>query len=99
MELFNVELEDADADSIKARYHSQDYTEAKKVKAPVIQWLPENCDLQFESVMPDATRLAGLVEKNILAEPVGSVVQMVRIGFARIDSKTQSTVIVYFSHK
>ncbi len=99
MELFNVELENADTDSIKARYHSQDYTEAKKVKAPVIQWLPETSDLQFESVMPDATRLAGLVEKNILTEPVGSIVQMVRIGFARIDSKTQSTVVVYFSHK
>jgi len=69
------------------------------MKAPLIQWLPESHQIPFEGVMPDATRLKGLVEQNILSEPVGSIVQMVRIGFARIDSKDKSSVVVYFSHK
>jgi glutamyl-tRNA synthetase len=99
MELFNVELESATAGTIRARFHSQDYAEARKLKAPVIQWLPESQHIPFECVMPDATPQRGLVEQNILSEPVGSVVQMVRIGFARIDSKDESSIVVYFSHK
>ena len=99
MELFNVELDTISSDSVAARYHSQDYSDAKKLKAPLIQWLPETQYVPFESVMPDATRVSGFVEKNVMAEPIGSVVQMVRIGFARIDSKTESSVVVYFSHK
>lgn len=99
MELFNVELDALNPDSITAKYHSQDYSDAKKLKAPLVQWLPETQHVPFESVMPDASKVTGFVEKNIMAEPVGSIVQMVRIGFARIDSKTESSVVVYFSHK
>jgi len=99
MELFNVELEHTGPAGIRAKYHSQEYAEAKKLRAPLVQWLPESQHLPFEAVMPDATRLKGFVENNVLVEPVGSLVQLVRIGFGRIDSKDESSIVVYFSHK
>ncbi len=99
MELFNVELENATPTVIRAKYHSREYAEARKMRAPLVQWLPQTQQVPFQAVMPDATRLNGLVETNILVEQVGSIIQMVRIGFGRIDAKDESSVVVYFSHK
>src|SRR2546426_2762996 len=99
MELFNVEVENADASPASARFHSQDYMTARKLGAPLIQWLPEGQRIQFQSVMPDATLATGQAEENVLAEPVGSIIQMVRFGFARIDFKDKSQVEVYYSHR
>ena len=99
MELFNVELTGPESGGLRSRFHSQEYVEARKLRAPLVQWLPESQHLSFEAVMPDASRVKGLVEENIQVEPVGSVVQMVRIGFGRIDSKEKSSLVLYFSHK
>jgi len=41
----------------------------------------------------------GRVERNIRRENVGSVIQMVRFGFARIDSINDEQVIVYYAHR
>jgi glutamyl-tRNA synthetase len=99
MELFNVEMQGTAPGGTQVRYHSQEYAEAKKLRAPLLQWLPETQHLPFQTVMPDNTRVRGLVEENILAESVGSVIQMVRIGFGRIDSIDNSSIVTYFSHK
>ncbi len=99
MELFNVEVQSADSAPISARFHSQDYMTARKLGAPLIQWLPEGQRVLFHAVMPDATTAMGQAEENVLSEPVGSIIQMVRFGFARIDSKDKSQVVVYYSHR
>jgi glutamyl-tRNA synthetase len=99
MELFNVEFESIESDTIRARFHSQEYAEARKLRAPLFQWLPDSQYLSCETVMPDAARTRGFVEENILAEPVGSIVQMVRVGFGRVDAKEKSGVTVFYSHR
>ena len=99
MELFNVQVESAVEGAIAAKYHSREYVDARKLRAPLIQWLPDSQNAHFETLMPDGNKVAGLVEENVLVEPVGSLVQMVRIGFGRIDSKESSSITVYFSHK
>jgi hypothetical protein len=48
--------------------------------------------------MPDATRTKGFGEMNLLGEVEGSIIQMVRFGFGRIDSK-EEPFTVYFAHK
>jgi tRNA synthetase class I (E and Q) len=72
---------------------------ARKLGAPLIQWLPEGQRVPFHAMMPDATTAKGQAEENVLSEPVGSIIQMVRFGFARIDSKDKSQVVVYYSHR
>lgn len=99
MDLFNVEFESAGSDTIRARFHSREYAEARKLRAPLLQWLPDSQYLSCETVMPDATRTRGFVEENILSEPVGSIIQMVRVGFGRVDAKDKSGITVYFSHR
>jgi glutamyl-tRNA synthetase len=98
MELFNVEVGTADENSVRARFHSQDYMKARELKSPLIQWLPIDQHLPARVVMPDAKKTAGLVEQAILSEPVRAIVQMVRVGFGRVDSKDPE-VLIYFAHR
>ena len=99
MELFNVEVESTEASGVRARFHSQEYEKAKAIRAPLVQWLPEAQQLPCQVVMPDATVAKGFVEEAILAEPAGSIIQMVRVGFGRIDRADSSRVVVYFGHR
>lgn len=99
MELFNVEVESAEPTVVRGRFHSQEYEKARAMRAPLVQWLPETQRLACEVVMPDATRAKGFVEDGILGEPVGSIIQMVRIGFGRIDQAGTSGVVIYYGHR
>lgn len=98
MELFNVEVESASENMVRARFHSQDYMKARELKSPLIQWLPVDQHMPTRVVMPDASKTTGLVEEAILAEPGGAIVQMVRVGFGRIESKDPE-VVIYFAHR
>ncbi len=98
MELFNVEIHSIKPDLVKATFHSQEYAKAREIKAPLIQWVPDEQRISCEVVMPDASRTKGLGETNLLGEQVGSIIQMVRFGFGRIDSK-EEPLTIYFAHK
>lgn len=85
--------------------------EGKKVKLleavnkRFIHWLPvdETQTVSAEVKMPDGTTKKGFLEKNILSEKTGAVVQLERFGFARIDtvdkSKANIHVLLYYTHK
>jgi len=98
MELFNVTIQSADQKRIAATFHSQEYARARELKAPLLQWVPEDQHINCEVVMPDATRTKGFGETNLAGEAVGSIIQMVRVGFGRIDSK-EEPLTVYYAHK
>ncbi len=49
--------------------------------------------------MPDASRTKGPIETNIRQEKLGSIIQMVRFGFGRIDSLNGDRVTVYYAHR
>src|SRR5437773_1386572 len=99
MELFNVEIKNVENNSIMAAFHSQDYMKAREVKAHLVNWLPDEINMVGEVVMPDASRTKGPVETNIRQEKVGSIIQMVRFGFGRIDSINEEQVTVYYAHR
>ncbi len=99
MELFNVEIQSAEREGIEATFHSQEYAKARELKAPLLNWLPEGQNTSCEAVMPDASRVRGFVETNIQRESVGSIVQMVRFGFGRIDSQKDDALVIYYAHR
>src|SRR5437867_12094879 len=41
LELFNVEIHSTKADLVKTTLHSDEYTKARELKAPLIQWFPD----------------------------------------------------------
>jgi glutamyl-tRNA synthetase len=99
MELFNVEIENINKNNVYCKFHSKSYEEAKKLKAPLIHWVLPLKNLDVEVVMDNAEKLKGKVETAILQESVGSIIQLVRFGFARIDEKLENKIILYYTHK
>lgn len=99
MELFNIKIEGITKDAIKASFHSKEYEEAKKVKAPLIHWLPENSDVKCQVMMPDASEVDGLAEESCKDLEVGTIVQFERFGFVRIDSNGEGLVTAYYCHR
>ena len=99
MELFNIEIEFVNEVKASARFYSKSYDEAKKLKAPLIHWVSPLENLNIEVVMPNAEKLNGKAEVALSKEKVGSIIQLVRFGFARIDEKLENKIILYYTHE
>ncbi|ADG13488.1 glutamyl-tRNA synthetase [Methanocaldococcus infernus ME] len=83
MELFNVVVEEV-GDIVKAKYHSDDFKEARKNKAKIIHWIPTEETKRVKVLMPDGEVKEGLAEINFNPE-VGEIIQFERFGFCRVD--------------
>ena len=98
MELFNVKIENVAVYAVDAIFHSESYEEARKMKAPLIHWLPINYGVPCKVVMPDATVAEGVAEKTCAKLKPGTTVQFERFGFVRIDSSNEK-LVAYYTHK
>ncbi|MFH0848750.1 MAG: glutamate--tRNA ligase [archaeon] len=98
MELFNVKISSIEPSKIKGEFHSQSYQDARKLDANLIHWLPQDGNINAKLVLPSANIIEGLGENAISLQKIGSIIQLVRVGFGRIDSKTSDSVVVYFAH-
>jgi glutamyl-tRNA synthetase len=72
---------------------------SKKVKMDVqkIQWVPEE-NVRIKIVMPDGTSREGIAESSIKDLKVNQLIQLVRIGFCRVD-KADKDIALYYAHK
>ena len=88
IDLFNVKLDK------KAVYSkTQDFGfETKK-----IQWVTGD-NVQIKLISPEGVK-EGLGEKGLLKLKENDIIQMLRIGFGRIDKVEKDSVTVYFAHK
>ncbi len=80
-------------------YHSASLEEARKSDARIVHWVPSSSNYQVELVMPDASVSNGLIEPESREIRVGDVVQLERVGFARLDSLEGGKLTFYFAHK
>jgi len=83
----------------EAKVHSFDVEVAKRLNAPIIHWVPVKECVKVKMVSPEGALVEGFGEKGLAEEPVDSIVQLEREGFARVDGKENSTVTLYFSTK
>ncbi|MDH5815627.1 MAG: glutamate--tRNA ligase [Candidatus Nezhaarchaeales archaeon] len=98
MSLFNVQIESIERDLIIGLYKGESIEDALLHKAPIIQWVPVNENVEVEIVMPNASVASGFAERNLETLDVGSIVQLVRVGFARLDFKRDGKLKFYFAH-
>jgi glutamyl-tRNA synthetase len=99
MELFNIRVETLQKDAITAVFHSQEYETAKKVKAPLIHWLPRDMNSKCLVVLPDASSVEGFAEEPCKKLQAGTIVQFERFGFVRVDSNKEGLVQAYYCHR
>jgi len=99
MELFNIEVKNLEKNIVKAVFHSQGYEEAKKIKAPLIHWIPENMSMKCQVITPDASIAEGAAEESCRQLLVDTIVQFERFGFVRIDSNKGNLITTYYCHR
>ncbi|MBI5459077.1 glutamate--tRNA ligase [Methanobacterium sp.] len=83
----------------QAKYHSDGIDEARDSKARIVQWVPMEGAVETEMVMSDALLVAGFAESTLKGVKEGEVVQLERIGFARLDQKEDGKFKFYYAHK
>ncbi len=75
--------------------------DAKREHAPIIQWVKPGESIIVKLQVPVGMRIEEKIlyaEKDLLNEPVDSIIQFYRIGFARIDDKDNDSLTCIFAH-
>ncbi len=101
MEFVNIEYVEERRDEIVAKVRGFDVREAKQLGAQIIHWVPLEHSVNIELYRAEGLRMRrprGVAEA-VLRNLVGEVVQMVRIGFGRVDRASKTKVIVMFAHE
>ena len=97
MELVNIEITDKRGDSAIAHIHSKDLESAKKVNAPIIQWVPTD-NVPVIIKRPEGMKIIedrGLAEKAVSKVGVSDIVQFMRYGFVKLIEKSNEEIFVY----
>jgi glutamyl-tRNA synthetase len=68
-----------------------------KFESQKIQWVPQK-NTKIKIVMPDGSVNEGIAENNVKKLKVNQLIQLVRIGFCRVD-KIDKDIVLYYSHK
>ncbi len=104
MEAFNIVVRSVSSGVVEAEYAGESLDEARRRRAPIVQWLPAGVDaVEVTVYRPEGLRL--VVEKGV-GEPVlleakrGEVAQFIREGFYRIDavSRDQREIVAIYAH-
>lgn len=98
IELFNVVIVSAKKDHVEAKFESDSYEDVRKAGVPLFQWLPLEGNINVRLAITNGEVIGGLGENTLLHTNVGDVVQLVRVGFGRIDSKSSDGVEIFYAH-
>ena len=98
MELFNVKIESKTKDAVTATFSSESYEDVRKIKAPLIQWIPINEEFPCQVVMPDASVTEGFAESACKKLKPDAIIQFERFGFTRIN-EVNHKIVAYYAHK
>ncbi len=88
IDLFNVKLDK------KAAYSKN---QGFGFDTKKLQWVAEDC-VNVKIISPDGEK-EGLGEKSLLKLKENDMIQMLRVGFGRIDKVEKDSVTLYFAHK
>ncbi|MCI4437228.1 MAG: glutamate--tRNA ligase, partial [Ignisphaera sp.] len=102
MELFNIEIKQIDRNVVTAVYHSSDLETARRFSAPIIQWVPCENNTRIELISADGMRLRRTLcigESSVALLKKDEIIQMVRIGFGRIDEIKKNRVRIILAHE
>ena len=80
----NVFFENMENKEGMAKLVSLDVEEARRANAPFIHWVMKDENVKVKIVWSDAKELNGFGERGIIEEDKGSIIQMERIGYAKI---------------
>ena len=92
-DLFNIRM----TGDASAEYSGESLAEARKEKAPIIQWLPAEKAAPCSLLTPEGMQ-EGFAEPEVLNYE-GKIVQFERVGFAKIDAVENGKAVAYHTHR
>ena len=92
-DLFNIRM----TGDASAEYAGESLAEARKEKAPIIQWLPAEKAAPCSLLTPEGMQ-EGFAEPEVLNYE-GKIVQFERVGFAKIDAVENGKAVAYHTHR
>ncbi len=92
-DLFNIKI----TGDHTAEYAGESLADARREKAPIVQWLPAESAAPCSLRTPDGVQ-EGLVEPAVLGY-AGRIVQFERVGFVKIDAVENKQAVAYFTHR
>ena len=92
-DLFNIRM----IGDASAEYAGESLAEARKEKAPIIQWLPAEKAAPCSLLTPEGMQ-EGFAEPEVLNYE-GKIVQFERVGFAKIDAVENGKAVAYHTHR
>ena len=92
-DLFNIRM----TGDATAEYAGDSLAEARKEKAPIIQWLPAEKAVPCSLLTPEGMQ-EGFAEPEVL-DYEGKIVQFERVGFAKIDAVENGKAVAYHTHR
>ncbi|HQC34263.1 MAG TPA: glutamate--tRNA ligase [Methanoculleus sp.] len=95
-DLYNIRIA-WDGDVPQVTYAGESLGDARREKAPIIQWLPADAKLPCTLHTQDGD-IEGFCEPLVAGER-DNVVQFERVGFARVDAVDGGRVSAYFAHR
>jgi glutamyl-tRNA synthetase len=95
-DLFNIRLGEG-KDCLVAKFAGKSLDEARKAKAPIVQWLPPEHTIPCILHAPEGEK-RGYCEPMVTLD-MGKVVQFERVGFVRIEKATAMLIDAYWGHR
>ena len=99
MGLANLEIKSLGKSSGVVVFKGYDVSSALEKKAPIIHWIPAHQYADVDLLWSDASKKKCLGEKGLLEEEPENIVQMERVGYARVASVKEGDVSLVFTHK
>jgi glutamyl-tRNA synthetase len=96
MGLFNLSQLTIENNGFRCRYAGESTGSGQ---APIIQWVPSQNNVTVQVTLPDATIIRGLAELGLKSERTGAIIQLVRIGFCRVDQISGDSITLCFAHQ
>ncbi|MEM1623232.1 MAG: glutamate--tRNA ligase [Sulfolobales archaeon] len=88
LEFCNIAVEREYGEHVEARFIGSGLEQAKKLGLKIVQWVPAANHVRLELLKPEKLKLRvvrGIAEKAIAEFPPGKLLQLVRIGFIKLE--------------
>ncbi|MEM4553050.1 MAG: glutamate--tRNA ligase [Ignisphaera sp.] len=102
MEFANIKFLRKENDTIIAEYIDGGIEEAKRLEANIVQWVPADHRINVRIISVKGMNLGitrCLGESSLLKFNLSDIVQMVRIGFGRIDTIKKKSITIILTHE
>lgn len=83
----------------KFYFDSLGYNVFKEQGDKIIHWLPKEDLVNIMVLMPDKKTIIGKGEQGLKDLKVGTIIQMERFGFCKLDEKQKNKLVFWFAHK